>query len=97
MLSQLFRVENQRLREQLWAQYPKSTELRWQLERCSSAVTNPQQKVEQIRHLAKFITPKWLIYTAEKLVEPGKRRSKELIAFEEHVLKITTKEGAWRW
>ena len=97
MLSHLFRVESQRLREALWRGYPKSTALVWQLQRCGEPALAEQITHARVKQLSQHLDPAVLLHVADGLVPLGRTRPKDIIAFEEVVLRLTDKHGRFIW
>jgi hypothetical protein len=97
MFERLFRVQNRKMREQLWQAYPASLALRYQLDLCGTQAPSGVQAGERVRHLAALIAPKDLLAVAQKLTVPGRRRPAAVRQFEETVLRLTDKDGQWKW
>jgi hypothetical protein len=97
MLRHLFRVESQRLREQLWQAYPKSATLRYQVALCAEPAGSPHVIYERVRQLCAHLSPVLLMRTAERLCPAGKARPKDIAAFEEVVLGLMDKHGEFKW
>jgi hypothetical protein len=97
MFEQLFRVHSRKMREQLWQAFPASQALRYQLDLCGTLAPSGVQAGERVRHLAALITPKDLLATAQKLAVPGRTRPAAVREFEETVLRLTDKNGGWKW
>jgi hypothetical protein len=97
MMASLFRVENPRLRQQLWQQYPKSSQLRWQLRLCGERAPSELAMYERLRQLCQHLDPATLLRVAEGLAPLGRARPRDIIAFEETVLKLMDKHGQFKW
>jgi hypothetical protein len=97
MLHELLGVQSPKLRAKIWAHYPASTVLKWQLEICAEPARTPQDTVARMRRLGDLLSPALLVRAAEALTPPGKSRHRELIEFEERVLSLTAKDGTLRW
>src|SRR5262249_10457544 len=96
-LKWVFGVTDPRLAADLWAEYPKSQALRWQLDICDWWTPYAHVTRARIRTLAALLDPAILIRTSEKLVCPGEPRPPDIAAFQEKVLRATDKEGRLQW
>jgi hypothetical protein len=97
MLGSLFRVQNPKLAARIWAHYPASQTLWWQLQICSEGAARPEDMVARLRRLAELLEPRLMIDAAEKLVRKNNIRPKDYVSFEENVLKFVDNHGHWRW
>ena len=97
MLASLFRVKSQRLRQQLWQAYPKSTALCWHLARCAEPAPTEMVSYERIKQLAQHLDPAALVHAAEALAPEGKPRPKDIRQFEETVLRLLDAHGKLKW
>jgi hypothetical protein len=97
MLASLFRVRSPRLRQQIWQTYPKSTALRWALERCAEQAPSELVSYQRVKQMAAHLNPALLVQVAESLAPVGKPRPKELRDFEEAVLNLMDAHGQFKW
>jgi hypothetical protein len=97
MMTSLFRVQNKRLRQQLWDRYPKSTALSWQIQRCGERAPSEQAMYERVKQLCQHIDPVVLLRAADGLAPLGRGRPQDIIDFEEVVLGLMDKHGKFKW
>jgi hypothetical protein len=97
MMTSLFRVQNPRLRQQLWDRYPKSTALSWQIQRCGERAPSEQAMYDRVRQLCQHIDPLVLLRVVDGLAPLGRARPQEIIDLEETVLGLMDKHGKFKW
>jgi len=97
MFQSLFRVQSQRLRQKMWENYPKSSQLRWQLRLCEERAPSELAMYERVRTLCGYLDPQTLLRVADGLVPLGRARPREIIAFEEVVLGLLDASGHFKW
>jgi hypothetical protein len=97
MMAQLFQVRSAKLRAALWAAYPSSQTLRYQLALCGDALGRGGLAAARVRRLSELLEPRYLLMAAEKIAPPGRPRPVEVRRFEEKVLAIIDRDGYWIW
>ena len=97
MLQQLFGVRSPQLRAKIWASYPKSTALVYQLERCAEPAPTDLLARDRVKYLAHLLQPQLLLRAAEALAPPDRPQPKELRDFQERVLQIVDAHGHFIW
>src|SRR5215510_6122782 len=88
---------SQRLAREVWALYPASEALRYQLALCCGPAPSPILAMERMRHAARLLSPQILIRTLERLIAAKGRYSAEARQVEERILQLIDSQGHWLW
>jgi hypothetical protein len=85
------------LAAQLWDHLPQADAVAWQLKIMEARGKDYRVALNRTRRLAAILSPQMLFQASLALEPEGRPRSQAIRQFEEAVMRLTNREGAWRW